>query len=174
MSKTMMARPPSDTRRRIAGLLAIALLTACSVSLAAGPLVQVEDAWVRQAVKGQSGTGGFMTLTSREPLTLVGFKTPVASSAELHEMSMQGDVMRMRAIDALPLPAGTAVVLKPGGHHLMLMGLKQPLTAGKAMPLTLLLRDGKGKLIQQAVRVPVLASPPDAVASDASHGHHGH
>ncbi|MBC7701265.1 MAG: copper chaperone PCu(A)C [Massilia sp.] len=144
---------------------ALLLAAVCSVSVAQEPLVQVNDAWVRQAVKGQSGTGGFMTLTSRVPLTLVGFRSPVAASAELHEMSMQGDVMRMRAIDALPLPAGKLVALQPGGHHLMLMGLTRPLSVGDHLQLTLKLRDGKGQMIKQTIRVPVLATAPAATAS---------
>jgi len=144
---------------------ALLLAAVCSVSVAQEPLVQVNDAWVRQAVKGQSGTGGFMTLTSSVPLTLVGFRSPVSASAELHEMSMQGNVMRMRAIDALPLPAGQAVALQPGGHHLMLMGLKRPLLVGDHLLLTLKLRDAKGRLVQQRIRVPVLATAPAVTAS---------
>lgn len=159
------------SRRAFLGLL---LAASSSLALAEEPLVQVEDAWVRQSVKGQSGTGGFMKLTASVPLTLVGFKAQVAKTAELHEMSMQGNVMRMRAIDALPLPAGKAVALQPGGHHLMLMGLKQPLSAGNHMLLTLLLRDGKGKVIKQTLRVPVLASAPSGAASNDSHEHHHH
>ncbi|RZK99750.1 MAG: copper chaperone PCu(A)C [Rubrivivax sp.] len=154
--------------------LAVLLAAASSAALAEEPLVQVEDAWVRQAVRGQSGTGGFMKLTSSVPLTLVGFKAQVARSAELHEMSMQGDVMRMRAIDSLPLPAGKTVALQPGGHHLMLMGLKQPLSVGNHMLLTLLLRDAKGKVIKQTLRVPVLATAPAPVPASGAgqHLHH--
>jgi periplasmic copper chaperone A len=152
-------------------LAALVLAAVCSVCGAQDPLVQVSDAWVRQAVKGQSGTGGFMTLTSRLPLTLVGFQSPAASSAELHEMSMQGDVMRMRAIDALPLPAGQAVALKPGGHHLMLMGLKRPLSVGDQVPLTLMLRNGQGQVVKQVIKVPVQAA---AAAEANGHDHHHH
>lgn len=149
--------------------VALLLAAVCSVSVAQEPLVQVNDAWVRQAVKGQSGTGGFMTLTSRVPLTLVGFRSPVSASAELHEMSMQGDVMRMRAIDALPLPAGQPVALQPGGHHLMLMGLTRPLSVGDHLVLTLKLRDGKGQIIKQTIRVPVLATAPAAATASQPH-----
>lgn len=140
--------------------LAAALLAVSSLASAAEPVVQVSGAWIRQAVKGQSGTGGFMQLTSSQPLTLTGFRTPVAASAELHEMAMEGDVMRMRAIDALPLPAGQAVALQPGGHHLMLMGLKKVLSAGTQVPLTLLLRTSDGRVIQQQIKVPVQAAAP--------------
>lgn len=154
-----------------AGLAALLLSTAV-VTHAAQPLVEVSGAWIRQTVKGQSGTGGFMQLTSRQPLTLVGFRTTVASSAELHEMSMQGDVMRMHEVDALPLPSGQAVALQPGGHHLMLMGLKRPLSAGDQVPLTLLLRDGRGRVVKQTIKVPVQAAAPGAPAAATSHEHH--
>lgn len=160
-----------------AGIATLSLAVLCSASLAKAPepLVKVDGAWVRPAVKGQSGTGGFMRLTSSVPLTLVGFKTQAATSAELHEMSMQGDVMRMRPVDALPLPAGQTVSLQPGGHHLMLMGLKQALPAGQSVPLTLLLRDADGKEIQQNIDVPVrLSAPGGAPAESHDHGEHEH
>jgi len=140
--------------------LAAVLLAMSGLASAAEPMVQVSGAWIRQAVKGQSGTGGFMQLTSSQPLTLTGFRTPVAASAELHEMAMEGDVMRMRAIDALPLPVGQPVALQPGGHHLMLMGLKKALSAGTQVPLTLVLRTSDGKVIQQQIKVPVQAVAP--------------
>lgn len=124
------------------------------------PLVQVSGAWIRATVKGQSGTGGFMQLLSAQPLTLTGFASQAASSTELHEMSMDGSVMRMRAVEALALPPGQAVSLRPGGHHLMLMGLKQPLKDGDTVALTLLLKAEDGKLLKQDVLVPVKAAAP--------------
>jgi copper(I)-binding protein len=134
-------------------------------------LVQVSDAWVRPAVPGQSATGGFMTLTAQRDLTLVGFHTKVAGETELHDMVMDGDVMRMRALDSLSLPAGQPVVLRPGpgGKHLMLMGLKGPLKAGDELPLTLKLRTPDGKALTQTVRVPVQAGPvkPSAAVPSA-------
>ncbi len=77
-------------------------------------------------------------------------QSPVARIAEVHEMTMQGDVMTMRAIESLDLPPGKAVVLRPGGHHLMLMGLTQQLKPGDAVPLTLVIegRDGKRETIE--------------------------
>lgn len=135
-------------------------------------LVQVEGAWIRATVKGQAVTGGFMDLTSSQALTLVGFETTVAKHAELHEMAMEGDVMRMRAIDALPLPAGTTVSLKPGAHHLMLTDLKRPLSEGESVSLTLLLKGADGQVRKQVVSVPVkvmwMAHP------QSEHEHHAH
>ena len=103
-----------------------------------------------------------MRLISAESVTLLEFRTPAAASAELHEMSMEGDVMRMRAIESLPLPAGRVVALQPGGHHLMLMGLRRALPAGEQVRVTLVLRTSSGRVVKQAVQVPVLASAPKA------------
>lgn len=132
-----------------------------STAPAEGPLT-VEGAWIRATVPGQTATGGFMTLQSAQALTLVGFSAPDVPVAELHEMKMEGDVMRMRALKALPLPAGQAVSLKPGGHHLMLMGLKAPLAAGATVKLTLQLRADDGRTLSQVVDVPVRATAPAA------------
>lgn len=122
-------------------------------------LVKVDAAWIRPAVKGQMATGGFMTLTASQPLTLTGFGTSAAGESELHEMAMDGSVMRMRAIESLPLPAGKAVVLRPGagGQHLMLMGLVKPLKAGDEVRLTLKLRTAGGQNLTQDIKVPVKA-----------------
>ncbi len=121
------------------------------------PLVKVDKAWIRATVPGQSGTGGFMDLTASRPLTLVGFGTSVASESELHEMAMDGGVMRMHPVDALPLPAGQTVSLSPGagGHHLMMMGLKRQLKDGEEITLKLKLRTADGKSLTQEVKVPV-------------------
>jgi periplasmic copper chaperone A len=118
-----------------------------------------------------------MTLTAQRELTLVGFRTPVAGESELHDMVMDGDVMRMRALDALNLPAGQPVVLRPGpgGQHLMLMGLKRTLKAGDVLALTLKLRTPEGKVLTQTVRVPVNKGPAaPASAVPSAPAHHGH
>jgi periplasmic copper chaperone A len=142
----------------------------------AQPLVLVDKAWVRQAVPGQTATGGFMTLTASRDLTLVGFASPAAGETELHDMVMDGDVMRMRAMPSLTLPAGQPVVLRPGvgGQHLMLMGLKRPLKAGDELTLTLKLRTPDGKSLQQTVKVPVMAGAPKPAAAEPAASHHGH
>lgn len=143
-------------------------------------LVKVEDAWVRATVPGQSGTGGFMKLTATQALTLEGFSSKVAKHAELHEMAMEEGVMRMRSIDGLPLPAGETVALKPGagGHHLMLMGLRQPLKDGDQVELTLQLRSADGKHLKQVVKLPVrrvqAAMTPAASMPEGMHQDHNH
>jgi copper(I)-binding protein len=151
-------------------LASFALLAAAAVHAqpAAPTLLAVEGAWARATVQGQMGTGAFMRLTAREPLSLVGASSPVAGVAEVHEMKMEGDVMRMRPIDALELPAGKPVELKAGGHHLMLMELKTPLKPGTSVPVTLLLRDARGQTSSLQISVPVRAFGP---APAAGHKH---
>jgi copper(I)-binding protein len=127
--------------------------------------VQISQAWIRPAVKGQSGTGGFMRLLSPQGGTLLGFDSPVAT-AELHEMAMEGDVMRMRPLKALAMPAGQPVDLKPGSYHLMLMNLKKPLKVGDVVPVTLKLRGADGRLVTQAFKVPVLSAAPLATGAE--------
>lgn len=137
--------------------------------------VDVSGAWVRATVPGQSGTGGFMSLRSKDgPLQLLGFSTTVAGSAELHEMAMDGNVMRMRPVASLDLPVGQSVELKPGGHHLMLMSLKAPLKAGSSVPLVLKLKAPDGRLLEQRVSVPVRSSAPGAAPASQAHEHHDH
>jgi copper(I)-binding protein len=134
--------------------------------------VQVDGAWARASVQGQTGTGAFMRLVSKENTRLVRAETPVAGVTEVHEMKMEGDVMRMRAVPMLALPAGQAVELKPGGYHLMLMDLKAPLAKGSSVPITLVFEDAKGQQTRQSVTVPVATSAPHGgAAGGASHGH---
>ena len=123
--------------------------------------VEVKNAWVRATVQGQKATGAFMQITAQAASTLVSVSTPVAGVAEVHEMKMDGDVMRMRPLTkGLELPAGKAVQLQPGGYHLMLMELKLPLQKDTTIPLTLTLRDSKGVQSTQELRVPVLTAAP--------------
>ncbi len=148
-------------------LLAVSL----SSSLAA-QTVEVKNAWVRATVQGQKATGAFMTLTAKSGASLVGVSTPVANVAEVHEMKIEGDVMKMRAMPkGLNLPAGQSIALNPGGYHLMLMDLKLPLKADTTIPLTLIFRDSKGVESKTELRVPVSRSAPSNAMS-AEHKHH--
>ena len=113
-----------------------------------------------------------MVLTAQEPLKLVGVESAAAGVAEVHEMKMEGDVMRMRAIDALDLPTGQPVALKPGGYHLMLQQLKAPLLKDSTVPVTLVFKDGKGQTSRLNLQVPVRTSAP--AAAGAAHGADGH
>lgn len=140
--------------------LGAAALVAAGAAYAQTAPVTVQHAWARASVPGQSGSGAFMTLTAREPLTLVGAATPAAGVAEVHEMKMEGEVMRMRPVGALPLPAGQPVDLRPGGYHLMLMDLKAPLKPNTHIPLTLRFRNARGAESTLQLSVPVAMTPP--------------
>jgi periplasmic copper chaperone A len=122
--------------------------------------VTVKDAWVRTTVPGQKGTGAFMSITSKSDLQLVGASSPAAGVVEVHEMKMSGDMMQMRAVPSLQLPAGKAVALRPGGFHVMLLDLKAALPKDSTVPLTLLFKDAKGVQSQLQVTVPVRVSSP--------------
>jgi copper(I)-binding protein len=133
MNQTPFARVPSP--RLAAGLLFAA--AAWLVPAAAFAQVAIADPWVRATVPQQQASGAFMRLTAAKPARLVEARSPVAGVVEIHEMRMEGDVMRMRAVPGLDLPAGRSVELRPGGYHVMLMALKQTLVAGETVPLTL-------------------------------------
>nr|WP_256330269.1 copper chaperone PCu(A)C [Variovorax sp. YR216] len=138
--------------------------------LAAGVApVDVRDAWIRASVPGQSGTGAFMKLSAPSGARLVGASTPAAGVAEVHEMKMEGDTMRMRGLPVLELPARQTVELKPGGYHLMLMDLKQPLANGTSVPLTLLFEDAKGQKSSLELKVPVQTASGTAGAGEHKH-----
>ena len=133
---------------RLPRLLALTGL-AFAAQLAAAQTT-VKDPWVRGTVPQQQATGAFMQITSAQGGKLVSASSPVAGVVEIHEMAMDGNVMKMRAIPGLDLPAGKAVDLKPGGYHVMLMGLKQPLKDGETVPLTLVVegKDGKQEKVE--------------------------
>ncbi len=114
-----------------------ACIAVASTALAQPAQLEVNNAWAR-ATPGKAETGAaYVTITSPTADRLVSASTPVAKKAELHTMSMQGMVMKMRPIAGVDIPAGQPVSLKPGGEHIMLMGLNQPLREGQSFPLTL-------------------------------------
>ncbi|MBI5781562.1 MAG: copper chaperone PCu(A)C [Rhodocyclales bacterium] len=118
--------------------------------------VKVDGPWVQATVAGQKATAAFMKLTADAPVRLTGGKTPVAPVVEIHEMVMDGDVMKMRAIEGgLPLEAGKTVELKPGGYHVMLIDLPKAVEVGQNVPLTLTFTDAQGKTFEVAVEAPV-------------------
>ena len=137
-------------------------LLALSVSVAAHAAdVTVAHAWIRASVPGQVSTGAFMTITAREPLVLTGVSTPAARDAEVHEMRMDGDVMRMGALPAgLQLAPGKPVELRPGSYHIMLNGLKAPLQPRTVVPLVLQFRNAAGQSSELRLSVPVATARP--------------
>ena len=157
----------NHTFKKIAALLAGLCIAGTALAQ-----VKVEGGWARATVQGQKATGAFMTITAPQATRLVAVSTPVAGVAEIHEMKMDGGVMKMRAMPALELPANQAVELKPGGYHLMLMDLKAPLAKDSSVALTLTFRDAKGVETRQLVSVPVSTSMPQGHMP--AHGDHKH
>jgi len=137
-------------------------LTAMLLSSLALADVSVKDAWVRGTVAGQMATGAFMELKSSDTAALLSVSSPVAGTVEVHEMSMDKGVMKMRAVPKLDLPAGKAVTLKPGSYHIMLMDLKQPLKKGDSVSLTLKVegKDKKVSTLDVKAEVRELTAPP--------------
>ena len=144
-------------------ILIAALVWAATGSIAWAQ-VSISSPWARSTVTGQTGTGAFMTIVSKEGARLVGAASTVAGVVELHEMAMDNNVMKMRAIPGLDLPAGREVQLKPGGYHVMLLDLKRPLKAGEKVQIELRLETRDGKRVTQPVEFEVRASPPGADA----------
>ena len=120
----------------------------------------VEGAWARAAMQGQGSSAAYMVITAREPLTLTGAVSPAAGIVEIHQMKLEGEVMKMRAVDTLDLLPGKAVELKPGGYHFMLMDLKAQFKPDTRIPLTLQLRDAKGARRELKLSLPVAATAP--------------
>lgn len=136
----------------------LAALIACA-SLTAFAQITVTDPWIRATVPHQQATGAFMQLVSGQDARLLAVASPVANVAEIHEMKLENDIMKMRQIDALALPAQKPVALQPGGLHIMLMGLKRQVREGEAIPLTLTFegKDNKREVIELKVPVRPLA-----------------
>jgi periplasmic copper chaperone A len=114
----------------------LSLVLAAS-ALAAQAQVTAKNAWVRATVPAQKTTGAFMTLVSSEDVKVVGASSPVAAKVELHSSMSMGGVMQMHAMDSIALPTGKAVELKPGGMHVMLIGLKRQMKEGERVPIAL-------------------------------------
>ena len=122
--------------------------------------IQAEQPWARATAPQQKMGGAYVTLTSPAGDWLLGGSSPAAARVELHEMQVDGTVMRMRELaDGLPLPAGQAVAMAPGSYHLMLVDLKQPLVAGQTVPVQLRFRDAPPMEVPMQV-APVGAQGP--------------
>lgn len=121
-------------------------LAVLGLALSASAQIKIENAWVRATVPQQQATGAFMKITSSETVTLVAVTTPAAKTNEIHEMKMEGGIMKMRAhLNGLEIRADTTLELKSGGYHLMMMELDKAIKAGDVVPLKLEFTDAKGK-----------------------------
>ena len=123
----------------LAMILALALGQAAGAEATHHGPLDLEGAWIRETLPSQPVAGGFLTITNTgtEADVLLSVTTPAAGRVEVHEVAMVADVMRMRPLeDGLPLPAGETVMLKPGGYHLMLFELVEPMIAGAEVEVT--------------------------------------
>lgn len=167
---------PALAGRCAAFVLPAILLFASSLAFAQ---VTIVNPWVRGTIGGMRATGAFMQITSRTDVKLVGAASPVARVVEVHEMAVVDNVMRMRAVESLAVPAGKPVMLEPGGYHVMLIGLEKPITAGTSVPITLTFegRDGKRQQVQVKAEVRPLNAPATEGAgakAAAPAAHHMH
>ncbi|MBL8517098.1 MAG: copper chaperone PCu(A)C [Betaproteobacteria bacterium] len=131
--------------------IALTLFASAALTAHAQPAGKTElkvfDVWARTTVPGASVSAAYMHIKSAKPMKLVKAESPVAGMTEIHQMSMKDGVMSMSAVDAVDIPAGKLVDLKPGGLHVMLMQLKQPIKKGDEVPLKLTFEDAAKKTI---------------------------
>jgi periplasmic copper chaperone A len=140
-----------------------ALLCLCVATLptAYAQSVKVSNAWARPTAPGQTTATAYVELTSDTQAALIAAGSPLAARAELHSMSMDGGIMRMRAVPRLELPAGKTVKLAPGGLHIMLFELKQPLKTGDKVPIVLTVQSSGTSLITLKLEAEVRAGPAE-------------
>lgn len=130
--------------------------------------IDIGHPWARPTAAGQPTGGGYLKLANGGPPDkLLSASSDVAASVELHSMSLDGNVMRMRQVDAIDLPTGQTVELRPGGLHIMLVGLKAPLKEGDSFPLKL--KFEKAGEVTVDVKVGVPGKPAEASAGEHKH-----
>ena len=161
---------PRSSRSIRSTVLASAVMSIVVFASTAHAQVTVGDPWVRARVPQQRATGMFAQVTSAQGGKLVAASSPVADVVEIHEMAMDNNVMRMRAVPGLDLPPGKAVELKPGGFHVMLMGLKQQIKEGETVPVTLVVEGKDGKRETVEVKAPVRALAAQGGHQGGQHG----
>lgn len=148
----------STMTRSASAALALYLGLVLIVCAHAQSSIVVDNAWARATVPGQSVGAVYFEIRSAGPASLIGASTPIARRAEMHSMSNEGGVMKMRALSRVELPAGQTVTLGPNGNHIMLLDLKHPLQAGATVPLVLIVEQkGKKKEIQVQAEVRAIA-----------------
>ncbi len=133
--------------------------------------VTVTEPWIRATVGGQKVAGGYMQIRSPREIALVAAKSPAAANVEVHEMTVVDNVMKMRALPKLDVPAGRTLELKPGGYHLMLIDIKEPMKVGAQVRLQLTFEDREKK--QETVEVTAeVRAAGGASAGKGEHKHH--
>lgn len=136
--------------------IASILISACSKQ----DSIEIKNQWVRASNDGQDVSAAYMTIVSNEDTSLIAIDSDVADVIEIHSMSMENGVMKMRMLDTLDLIAGKPTELSPGGFHLMLFDLKKPLAAGKEAHFTLHFKNKAGQEKTISVTSPIKAEAP--------------
>jgi copper(I)-binding protein len=158
--------------------LLLATLLAASLVQAHGThagTIHIEQAQARASVGNQSNGAAFLTIENQGKTddVLQSVAAPVAGKVEIHTMTMEGDVMKMRAVERLDIKAGEKIEMKPGqGYHIMLMGLKKPLKAGESFPMQLSFR--KAGKVQLTVTVMEAGAATKSNQDEQMHQHHHH
>lgn len=148
------------------GWLAAALLVSfASYGYAASNTDDIETSggWIRATAPGQDQAGADLAITSKQTATLIGASSPACKAVQLHTMTSEDGMMRMREVKAIELPAGKRVNLRKSGYHLMMVGLKAPLKEGETVPFTLSIKVGK----QGVVKVETTAEVKSLTATEA-------
>ena len=153
-------------RSVIAILLTLAAAVPCGAASASEP-VHVANAWIRATAPGQQAAGAYFDLTSSVAAALVAAESPAAGKAELHTMTMDDGVMRMRALDKVELPAQRTIRFAPGGLHVMLTGITKPLRPGDRVPLMLTVQTAGG--VKSTLKVVA-----EVRAAEGAKPHHHH
>jgi copper(I)-binding protein len=166
-------------------ILFAGLFAMLAVTQACADDVKVSKAWTRATAPGQDSASVQLTLTSKKDANLIGVASGSAQSGEIHTMVMEGNVMKMRMIESVPLPAKKPVALGEDGNHLMLIGLKAPLKAGRKLPfaVTVKFADGSTQVLRILAQIKPLETPSVAAQTQPQqdvqpdvqqHEHHHH
>jgi len=156
----------SDQLTKVRWLLCLSLLFPQITKAKVDEAVQVSGAWVRETVSGQSIGAAYLRIHSTQRVKLVRVHSGVARSAEIHQMSIENGLMKMRELKSVEIDAGREVALEPGGTHIMLVDMKRPLGPGEEVTLKLHFLSRDGSAFAVTVRAPV-----KSVAAEARHGH---
>lgn len=135
----------------------VSMLLACSKQ---APEINITDNWVRATAEGQDAGAAYMTITSASDTSLVKVESSASDSIEIHSMSMENGIMKMRMLEQLDLKAKTPNKLAPGGFHLMLFDLKNPLKAGETVSFSLHFKNEAGKETLVTISSPILTEQP--------------
>ncbi len=166
----MINLPPMFSLLHLSRFFLTLALVISSVAASAADSVSIENAWVRPTNPGQDVGAAYMTFNSKQDVTLISASSDATTSVEIHSMSMQNGVMKMRMLENLAIKAGKPYKLEPGGFHLMLFDLKKPLTAGQYVNFELTFRSGNTEF-KQLIKAPI-KTPADTEDHDHSHHHH--